>query len=99
MNSQSILFPDWLLTLRLAFQTFLHVLYRLAANPEFAEPMREEAERIVAEEGWSKTALNNMRRIDSFIRETQRLDGLQLSAYSNLRFPAQGAELSCIQTR
>jgi hypothetical protein len=37
--------------------------------------MREEAERIVAEQGWSKAALGSMHKIDSFIRESQRLTG------------------------
>jgi hypothetical protein len=36
--------------------------------------MREEAERLVREEGWTKAALNNMPKIDSFLRESQRLN-------------------------
>lgn len=36
--------------------------------------MREEAERVVAEEGWTKAALNNMVKIDSFLRESQRIN-------------------------
>ncbi|KAJ7439781.1 cytochrome P450 [Mycena latifolia] len=51
------------------------VLFDLAAYPEHILPMREEAERVVAEEGWSKAALSNMHKIDSFIRESQRLTG------------------------
>jgi hypothetical protein len=34
--------------------------------------MREEAERVIGEEGWTKAALNNMTKIDSFLRESQR---------------------------
>ncbi|KAJ7430919.1 cytochrome P450 [Mycena latifolia] len=49
------------------------VLFDLAAYPEHILPMREEVERVVAEEGWSKAALANMHKIDSFIRESQRL--------------------------
>lgn len=36
--------------------------------------MREEAERAVEKEGWTKAALNNMHKIDSFLRESQRLN-------------------------
>ncbi|KAJ7066322.1 cytochrome P450 [Mycena amicta] len=57
---------------------FSHALYTLAAYPreQYLLPMREEAERVVAEEGWSKAALNSMHKIDSFLRETQRLNGI-----------------------
>ncbi|KAF8197730.1 cytochrome P450 [Mycena galopus ATCC 62051] len=37
-------------------------------------PMREEAERVIKEEGWTKAALNSMVKIDSFLRESQRLN-------------------------
>jgi hypothetical protein len=36
--------------------------------------MRKEVERVVAAEGWSKASLANMHKIDSFLRETQRLN-------------------------
>ncbi|KAJ7066321.1 cytochrome P450 [Mycena amicta] len=57
---------------------FSHTLYTLAAHPreQYFLPMREEAERVVAEEGWSKAALNSMHKIDSFLRESQRLNGI-----------------------
>jgi hypothetical protein len=31
---------------------------------------------VVGEEGWSKAALASMYKIDSFIRESQRLSGM-----------------------
>ena len=40
--------------------------------------MREEVERVVAAEGWSKLALTKMRRVDSFIRETQRIHAISM---------------------
>jgi hypothetical protein len=43
-------------------------------HPEHLLPMREEAERVVREEGWTKAALNSMVKIDSFLRESQRLN-------------------------
>ncbi|KAJ6469684.1 cytochrome P450 [Mycena vulgaris] len=54
---------------------FTHALFDLSVHPEHFLPMREEAERVVKEEGWTKAALNNMVKIDSFLRESQRLNG------------------------
>lgn len=36
--------------------------------------MRDEAEAIVAEYGWTEVALQKMRKIDSFLKESQRLN-------------------------
>jgi hypothetical protein len=62
-----------------ARQAFTHALFDLTVHPEHFLPMREEAERVVQEEGWTKAALNNMVKIDSFLRESQRLNGNGLS--------------------
>ena len=59
-------------------QTFVQVLYRLLANPEYIEPLREEVDAVTKEEGWTKAGIDKMHKIDSFLRETQRLDGLIL---------------------
>ncbi|KAI0245471.1 cytochrome P450 [Lactifluus subvellereus] len=53
---------------------FMQVLYRLLAHPEYIEPLRQEIEAAVAEEGWTKAGMDKMHKIDSFLRETQRLD-------------------------
>ena len=37
------------------------------------QPLREEVEEVVKSEGWTKAGLDQMHKIDSFIRETQRL--------------------------
>ncbi|KAH9975533.1 cytochrome P450 [Lactifluus volemus] len=58
--------------------TFIQVLYRLLSYPDCIEPLREEVEAVVAEEGWTKAGMDKMYKIDSFIRETQRLDGLNI---------------------
>ena len=66
------------------------MLYRLLANPEYIEPLRQEVEAVVAEEGWTKAGLDKMYKIDSFVRETQRLDGIGLSSVCSLfRFPTR----------
>lgn len=53
-------------------QSFTHALYHLAANPEYIDTLREEVDAVIAEEGWSKTALGRMWRLDSFMRESLR---------------------------
>jgi len=50
------------------------VLYRLLAHPEHIEPLRQEIEAVVAEEGWTKAGMDKMHKIDSFVRETMRID-------------------------
>ncbi|KAF9475570.1 cytochrome P450 [Pholiota conissans] len=58
-----------------------NVLYDLATHPEYVKPMREEVEAVIAAEGWTKVAMGKMRKVDSFIKETQRLaiGGLSMS--------------------
>ncbi|KAM6493874.1 Cytochrome P450 [Amanita muscaria] len=50
-----------------------HVLYDLATRPEYVQPMRDEVEVMIQEEGWSKSAIGKMRKLDSFIKESLRL--------------------------
>ena len=38
--------------------------------------MRDEVESIVKSEGWTKAAMQKMRKVDSFLRECQRYHGL-----------------------
>lgn len=50
-----------------------NILYDLAMYPEYIAPMREEVEAIVKAEGWTKTSVAKMRKVDSFVKESQRL--------------------------
>nr|BED42931.1 cytochrome P450 monooxygenase [Trametes versicolor] len=62
--------------------TFTHALYNLAAYPEYIQPLRDEVEGIIAEEGWTKTSLGKMRKVDSFLKESMRLaDGSLLAMF------------------
>ncbi len=61
------------------------MLYRLLAHPEHIEPLRQEIEAVVAEEGWTKAGMDKMHKIDSFVRETQRLGGLGMSSLDSFR--------------
>ena len=50
--------------------------------------MRDEVDAVVADEGWSKLAMQKMRRVDSFLKECQRIYGLGSSAsFLSLSFP------------
>ncbi|KAJ7689419.1 cytochrome P450 [Mycena rosella] len=53
-------------------QGFLHALYNLAAHLQYVEPLREEIERVVKAEGWTKTAMGKMVKLDSFMKESAR---------------------------
>jgi cytochrome P450 len=68
-----------------SLQTLTHSLYDLAVHPEYVRDMREEAEKIIEEEGWTKTAMQRMRKVDSFLKESQRLNsiGNSMPSYSS----------------
>ena len=51
-------------------------LYHLASNPEWSIPLREEIERVISEDGWSKMSMQRLRKVDSFLRETLRFRGI-----------------------
>ncbi|EMD41691.1 hypothetical protein CERSUDRAFT_79328, partial [Gelatoporia subvermispora B] len=53
-----------------------HALYHLAENPEIAPLLRGEMEDVIGEHGWSKTAFGKMWKLDSFMKESQRYNGL-----------------------
>lgn len=59
-------------------QSLTHALLHLAAEPTYVEMLRDEIEPVIAAEGWSKTSLNKMRKLDSFLRESQRYNGTNL---------------------
>jgi cytochrome P450 len=55
-------------------QSLTQVLYDLAIHPEYVEEMRQEALNAVAEHGWTKAAMTKMRKVDSFMKESLRLN-------------------------
>jgi hypothetical protein len=68
-------------------QGFTQALYDLAASPEYAVSLREEVECVVREFGWTKAALDRMFKVDNFLRESQRINGLGIGAYWDVRLP------------
>lgn len=55
---------------------FVHAAYNLAAHPEYMEPLREDVQSAISEEGWTKKGVMRMRKLDSFIKETMRMHPL-----------------------
>ncbi|KXN80597.1 Ent-kaurene oxidase, partial [Leucoagaricus sp. SymC.cos] len=47
-------------------------IYDLILHPEYAKEMREDAERIIGEHGWTKNTIHKLSKIDSFIKESHR---------------------------
>jgi cytochrome P450 len=47
---------------------------KLAQYPEYAEEVRVEVEGIHRQDGWSKSGVDKMQRVDSFLKETMRLE-------------------------
>ncbi|KAJ7289876.1 cytochrome P450 [Mycena rebaudengoi] len=62
--------------------TFVQALLDLASRQSYLQPLREEVESVVGKQGWTKSALGDMHKIDSFLRESQRLG---INALSMLR--------------
>lgn len=54
-------------------QALTHALYDLAAHPQYIEAMREEVEAVISSEGWTKAAMGKMWKVDSFLKESQRM--------------------------
>ena len=70
-----------------------HALYDLCAHPEFFKMMKEEVESVLIEDnGWTKTTLTKMKKVDSMLKESQRLNPPSLrksSTQSLLSFKKQ----------
>jgi len=56
--------------------SFTHVIYDLAIHPEYVTPLREEIEALIAKEGWTKSTVTKMRKLDSFLKESIRMHPL-----------------------
>ena len=54
-------------------QAFTTAFYHLLSDPEYIEPLRRDVETAVAEEGWTKAAMDKIFKVDSFLRESQRI--------------------------
>ncbi|TVY81918.1 Ent-kaurene oxidase [Lachnellula suecica] len=65
--------------------TGAHAFYDLCAKPEYFEPLREEIQQVVKEEGgWAKTTLTKFRKMDSFFKESQRMSPASLLGFHRI---------------
>lgn len=51
-----------------------HALFDLCEHHECIEPLRDEIEASVRAHGWTLAAINNMKLLDSFLKESQRIN-------------------------
>ncbi|KAK1546156.1 cytochrome P450 [Colletotrichum paranaense] len=56
----------------------------LAEHPELFQPLRDELVRVLSKEGLKKTALYNLKLMDSVIKESQRMKPVLLSTWRRL---------------
>ena len=56
----------------------VHCLYDLIARPEYIEPIQSEIRDVLIEDGgwshWPKSSFTKLRKLDSFMRESQRMN-------------------------
>ena len=57
-------------------QSLQHAVHHLGASAEYQAVLREEIEPIIQEYGWTKSAMARMWKLDSFMKESQRMNGL-----------------------
>jgi cytochrome P450 len=65
-------------------QSLTHALHHLAAEPRYVQMLRNEVETIIASDGWSKQSLGKMRKLDSFLKESQRYNGTNVGQSSSI---------------
>lgn len=68
-----------LAAIHLSSETMTMCLLQLCDTPELIEPLREDCRRVLDDSGWTKQALQDMRLLDSFMRECQRVRDLLAS--------------------
>ncbi|KAH6968952.1 cytochrome P450 [Fusarium avenaceum] len=59
----------------------METLFNLCQHPELLKPLREEIVNVLSEEGWKKSSLNNLKLMDSVVKESQRLRPVLLGAF------------------
>lgn len=71
------------------------VILDLASHPDVLAELRAELVDVLGSEGWKKTALYGLKKLDSCIRETQRLKpiGIGESIFRNAPPPPRPSRL------
>ncbi|KJA17748.1 hypothetical protein HYPSUDRAFT_205974 [Hypholoma sublateritium FD-334 SS-4] len=47
-------------------------LYELTTRPEYIQPLRDEVEEMLSQDGWTKEGISKLHRMDSFFKEIHR---------------------------
>lgn len=64
-------------------QAVTHAILDLAAYPEYQDPLKEEIETaLLASGGCNKLALAQMKKLDSILRESLRMNGIVLGTHA-----------------
>jgi hypothetical protein len=68
-----------------------HVMFDLACRPEYIQPLRDEIDKVITEDGQAadedgslklkKTSMTKLRKLDSFLKESHRLSPPGLSTF------------------
>ncbi|KAF5024599.1 hypothetical protein F66182_3362 [Fusarium sp. NRRL 66182] len=65
--------------------TMTQALYDLCASPEYLEPLRDELNDVLIKHGgWQKTTLNYLLKLDSTLKESQRLHPVFLLTFNRI---------------
>lgn len=54
--------------------TVTHALFDLCAMPEYVQQLREEVREIVGKYGWTREGIHKLKKLDSFLKESQRMN-------------------------
>jgi hypothetical protein len=72
------------LSQRFCIQSFGHALFHLIVHPEYIEVLREEIKEVTGDSELTRGSLDQMHKLDSFLRETQRFSGIGNREYRKL---------------
>ncbi|KAF2173631.1 hypothetical protein M409DRAFT_61961 [Zasmidium cellare ATCC 36951] len=65
-------------------ETLCRCIAQICETPEIVQPLREEIISVLAQEGWSRTALPKLQLLDSFLKEVHRFRPLSLTSMYRL---------------
>ncbi|TFK90085.1 cytochrome P450 [Polyporus arcularius HHB13444] len=58
--------------------SLVHALFHVLVDPSLVMSLREEARAALEAHGWTRAALEKMPKMDSFLKESQRLNGINV---------------------
>ena len=66
--------------------TIVHIVYDLVSHPEWFEPLRQEIRDVyaAADQTWTRQSYGKLQRLDSFMRESQRISPPALLSFHRI---------------